>query len=138
MYFPTNAVREYFKKNHEFSLTEEELDKLVDIFYVFFAVTIGEGANIVSTPESQEKRKSTCLNCPSFNHQNLSCDICGCYIPDKVTKPQERCPIDKWTMDLKLVRELLSNTVSYINNSMKESGDHIITIEEHEQAMAGE
>ena len=137
MYFPTNAVKEYFKKNNEFSLTEEELDKLVDIFYVFFAVTIGEGSDIVSPPESQEKRKSICLNCTSFNQKSLSCDICGCYIPDKITKPQERCPIDKWSMDLKLVRKLLSNTVEYINDTIKERGDDVTTIEEHEDIMAG-
>jgi hypothetical protein len=136
MYFPTSAIKEYFKKHQEFSLTEEELDKLVDIFYAFFAVIVNNN-NIVSTDKTQEKRKEICLKCPSFDENSSSCNICGCFIPDKITKPSERCPIDKWTMDLKLVRELLIKTVQYIDNNIRESGDNIITIEDHEESMLG-
>jgi hypothetical protein len=40
-------------------------------------------------------------------------------------------------MDLKLVRELLIKTVQYIDNNIRESGDNIITIEDHEESMLG-
>jgi hypothetical protein len=42
------------------------------------------------------ERLDVCSNCDHFRRDKHTCDICGCFMPMKVTMANMRCPIDKW------------------------------------------
>ena len=47
------------------------------------------------TTQQQADRVSICAACPKFDAEWM-CTECGCYIPAKVRKPDESCPLGKW------------------------------------------
>jgi len=128
MYFVTNDIKEYFKTHGNVSLSEEELSKCVEIFYVFYSV-ISRKNDIFSSDEVQEKRTATCIKCPEYDSKHLTCNLCGCYIPNKIKAPYESCPADKWIMDLQVLRKLIEDSVDYINEQLNRN---MLTIEEHQ------
>lgn len=130
MYFSTHAAKEYFKTHGQFSLTEEELIKVVEIVYVFFTITTNRNAIFVSTDEAQETRKNICLKCPEYNSEHQTCNLCGCFIPNKIKAPEEQCPIDKWLMDTVTLKFIINETIRYINDQMT-NDPNAITLEEH-------
>lgn len=132
MYFVTSSIKEYFKSHGNFSLTEDELIKFIEIFYVFYSITVHEDP-IFSSDEVQENRNSICLKCSEYNSDDKSCNLCGCYIPDKIKKPQENCPSDKWVMDVEVLKKLILQSVRYISEHLNENS---ITIEEHQKIMS--
>jgi len=132
MYFSTHAAKEYFKTHGQFSLTEEELIKCVEIVYVFFSITTNRNTIFTSTDEAQETRKTICSKCPEYNSEQQTCNLCGCFIPSKIKAPQERCPIDKWLMDTDTLKYLINETIRFINDEMTKN-PNAITMEEHHQ-----
>jgi hypothetical protein len=56
------------------------------------------GRKALSAQEIQtiEHRMSTCNACPNFNKATLICSECSCYIPMKVMRSDQSCPISKW------------------------------------------
>ena len=43
------------------------------------------------------ERLGICEGCERFQEKSKICEICGCYLPLKVTAANMKCPIDKWT-----------------------------------------
>jgi hypothetical protein len=133
-YFPSKDALEYFKSNNkQFSLSDEEFVKFVEIFYVFFYKVNIQREEITCLPETQEKRKTICGGCTHYNKDRDTCNLCGCVISDKVIVPVEICPIQKWGMDLDLLKLSIDDTIKFINVYLTDHPD-ILSIEEHEKS----
>lgn len=134
MYYPRKIIKEYFDKDKEFRFSDEELNKIIEVFFIFFDEILPNKYDFTSE-ETQEKRKSICVKCPDYVSESSSCNLCGCIIPNKIKKPPERCPVDRWTVDYDFVRDTLKESVEYIHKHLEESGDNVTTIEEHQEIM---
>lgn len=137
MYHPRNIIKKYFLRDHQFMFnSDEEIDKLVEFVFVLFNndVKIKSKDSECST-ELQEKRSSICSKCPHYIEKTSSCEQCGCYIPNKIKKPTENCPLQKWNVDYEYLKNVVKEVNEYIETYLKEKGDNLITIEEHEEIM---
>lgn len=137
MYYPRNIIKKYFLRNHHFMFnSDEEIDKLVEFLTVIFdndiKIKSKEGD---CSSEVQEKRTSICLKCPHYIEKTSSCEECGCHIPSKIKRPTDSCPLQKWNIDYEYIKTVVKETNEYIETYLKEKGDNLITIEEHEEIM---
>jgi hypothetical protein len=55
----------------------------------------------------KEKRLAICKGCDFFNEKKVKCMKCGCFLNYKALLPSSKCPIGKWTVDLKVAQEIL-------------------------------
>ena len=42
------------------------------------------------------ERMEICKGCDRFQVDKQTCELCGCFLPLKVTMANMRCPIDRW------------------------------------------
>jgi len=133
LYYPTKSIIEYFEANgKQFSISDEEFVKFVEIFYVFFYIHTTQD-EVTCSSETQEKRKSICSNCTYYNKGKDSCNLCGCIIKDKVIVPVEMCPMRKWNMDLDLLKTHIGKVVTFIDDFLK-TQNKLISLEDHEKS----
>lgn len=133
MYKPTNFIRQYIREHGNFTVSDEEFDKIFELIYVFNTIEDINLPNLKSNSKVQEFRKTICSGCSQFNVSNITCNLCGCSIDDKITYPTERCPINKWTPDISLLKQKLRIAIDYLNT--KASTDFFTqpTVEETEE-----
>lgn len=55
---------------------------------------LGKGTKV--SPELQQKRFNTCMQCAEYNQTLHTCKKCGCIMSAKTQYSDERCPIGKW------------------------------------------
>jgi hypothetical protein len=122
-YVPTKNAIDCFESNgKKFSLSDEEFSKFLEIVCVFVDRTIAESVSApITSPEVQEKRQAVCLKCPKYNKDNGSCNLCGCFIENKIKVPVEMCPARMWGMDLSVIKSFMNETVEFIDSFLKEN-----------------
>lgn len=54
-----------------------------------------------TTSDVESARLELCLSCEHYTEEDENCEQCGCYVPMKVKDVHGRCPVDKWSPDLK-------------------------------------
>lgn len=113
-YRPFQKSLDYFHNHGEFTLTDDELLKMMEIvsFIKHKIVVDKDQINETASPETIEQRKSICHSCVHYNTKHDGCKLCGCIIEQKVTKPFERCPHQLWGFDHLFFNELFSEIAS--------------------------
>jgi hypothetical protein len=48
------------------------------------------------SPEIQQHRYNTCLNCEKLYKPTNTCKACGCFMKVKTWIPVVNCPLNKW------------------------------------------
>lgn len=65
------------------------------------AWTAAQGNGIFVSTEVKLSRMDICASCPHFDRAQIRCKECGCYLESKTAIKASKCPIDKWTFDLR-------------------------------------
>lgn len=129
-YRPFQKTLEYFRNHGEYSLTDDEIMKIVEIFsYIQHKTNAGEDITEVGSPETIEERKATCSKCIHYNPENDRCKLCGCVINEKVIKPGEKCPRQLWGFDVRSFKDLFLEISKEIEEILRDRGT--ITIEQN-------
>ena len=129
MYIPSDYIKEYFNKHKEFSLTEDEINKCVEVLSALVLIQSSpEKADYegfirppTSSLETQECRKSICKRCPEYDKKNDGCNLCGCIVDHKVVDPGTKCPMDRWSIDSNFFKNEIVKIISFVDTNLKRS-----------------
>lgn len=142
MYIPSDYIKEYFEKNGEFTVTEEEIIKFSEILSVLVSIkSKAEDSDFpsvrppVSSLKTQEHRKSICNRCPEFIKKDASCGLCGCVISDKVIDPGAKCPALRWSVEMEFFIDEISKLANFIDLKLKtaQKQNNLVYLSEHER-----
>ena len=53
----------------------------------------------------KQERLTICQNCDKFNSENITCNECGCFLQIKTSWASEKCPLNKWGIELSIDRQ---------------------------------
>jgi hypothetical protein len=129
MYVLTDYLRSYMRKHKKIELTDEQLNLIVELFYAFHELHF---ERLVSDEDVQMTRKSICSGCVHFINET-SCDKCGCTINSKVKDPTHSCPVNKWGIDLKPMKDRFLKTIDFLNDRVDTNFYDQLTLEEIEE-----
>ena len=142
-YRPSKFILNYIKEHGGFNLTEEELNKCIEILN-FSTRFSKENSNLSQyltvSEELKNTRKSICLKCEHYNFNennpdNSSCNLCGCNVNHKVSQPLDECPGNKWDISRHSLKNIFLESIRLINEMKDTSWIDLMTHEDFEQLL---
>lgn len=134
MYILTKYFQQYMRDHGQVDIDEEQFELFFQLFNAFHSLPDNDNLP-ESSEEVQKFRKDVCCGCSYFKSErgNNTCKMCGCNINQKVKLSTERCPLDKWLIDLKPLKKRFRETIEFLNDKVGTDFYDAETVEEIEE-----
>lgn len=117
MYKLTNYLQKYMRSNGKIELSEEQFNLMFELLYAFHTLEQNDTPPD-SSEEVQKFRMDICKGCSNFKDEKtwITCTLCGCDLDYKTKLSIEKCPVNKWFIDLETLKKQFKETIEYLNS----------------------